>query len=56
VVSFVLPGRKASSPDFFAVNEDERGALMKEEAELAATGLGAEALPPFGPEEDRTGR
>jgi predicted MFS family arabinose efflux permease len=55
VVSFVLPGRKAPSPDVFRVNEDDREALMKGEAELAGTGLVAsEELPPFGPEEYRT--
>jgi hypothetical protein len=55
VVSFVLPGRKAPSPDVFRVNEDDREALMKGEAELAGTGLVAsEELPPFGLEEYRT--
>jgi MFS family permease len=54
VVSFVLPGRRASSSDF-TVDEDDREALMKGEAELAGAGLVAgEELPPFGPEEDRT--
>jgi MFS family permease len=55
VVSFLLPGRKASSPYVSTVNEDDREALMKGEAELAGTGLVAsEELVPFGPEEDRT--
>jgi MFS family permease len=55
VVSFVLPGRKASSPNILTINEDDREALMKGEAELAGTGLVAvEKLPAFGPEEDQT--
>jgi hypothetical protein len=54
-VSFVLPGRQASSPDVFTVNEDDREALMKSEAEVAGIGLVAsEELPSFVPEEDRT--
>jgi MFS family permease len=54
-VSFVLPRRATSSPEVFAVNEDDLDALMKGEAELAGTGLAAsEELPPFGPEETRT--
>jgi MFS family permease len=54
VVSFALPGRKASSSDVFTVNEDDREALMKGEAELAGTGLVSSEQLPFGPEEDRT--
>jgi MFS family permease len=55
VVSFVLPGPKASSPDVFTINEEDSEALMKSEAELAGTGLVAlEELPAFAPEEDRT--
>jgi MFS family permease len=48
VVSFVLPGREVSSPHVFTVNEDDREALMKDEAELAATGFAtSEELPYF---------
>jgi MFS family permease len=55
VVSFALPGRKASSPDVFTVNEEDHEALLEGEAELAGTGLVAsEELPHFGPEGDRT--
>jgi hypothetical protein len=54
-VSFVLPGRTTSSAEVFTVNEDDLEALMKDEAELAGTGLVAgEELPSFVPEEDRT--
>ena len=55
VVSFVLPGREVSSPHVFTVNEDDREALMKDEAELAASGFAAsEVLSYSGPQEDRT--